>query len=729
MTPEAERLHTYLRSSAPFGPIGIVIVVSFWWYWGLSHFAVLFVGIVGYTFLVFYGLRLCRENRLQPAVLCYATGTWFLSLALGILLPFLYALSTMVAVLPVVIAVTYADRTTLLRVILASTGIVLVGALFTWFPPFFATSPLMAQAGLYVGHATVVVLVAQVGLSVWHSHRKLGDVIDEMRDANQALQASERSLERKVAERTAELGEKNLKLEESQDELGVARDDALKANEAKSHFLANMSHELRTPLNAIIGYSEMLQEEAQDDGNDSYVPDLQRILSSGRYLLTLINGVLDLSKIEAGKMDVFVETFDVGELVRGVEGTVQPLVREKENSLQVQGLEGVGAMHSDVTKVRQVLFNLLSNASKFTSRGTVTLEVAREAEAGEDWLRFSVQDTGIGMTRDQLDKVFEAFAQADASTTREYGGTGLGLSITQRFCELLGGSIEASSEPGRGSRFDVRLPAQAPQARAVAPRDTSSTAAGADTPRVLVVDDDAAARDLIGRFLAREGYDVAVASGGEEALRMARESRPDIITLDVIMPHVDGWTVLSELKEDPALSQVPVILLTMTDDRKLGYALGAAEFINKPIDWELFSEVLHRYDVDRGAPALVVDDDPMARDMLKRALERESFTVVQAENGRVALERVEEMRPSLILLDLMMPEMDGFDFLAQLRRRPQWQSIPVVVVTAKSLDSNDRARLNGNVARILQKGSYEREELLAEVRRLVGDRAPASTVG
>jgi signal transduction histidine kinase/CheY-like chemotaxis protein len=720
MSPEAERLYKFLRFSAPFGPIGTAIVIGFWWLWRLDILWIVVVAALVYWWLVYRGLRLVREEKLQAAVLCYAGGTLALSLCVGILIPHAYALTTIVALLPVMIAMTYANRQTLLRVILASTLIVAIGAVFTWIDPLYPPGDLRDSL-LWVLHTTVVILVVQVGLSVWASHGRLGDVIEEMRQANRGLRESERTLERKVAERTAELAERNLKLEASERQLAEAGEAAMQASQAKSAFLANMSHELRTPLNAIIGYSEMLQEEAEEDGQQGYLPDLEKILSSGRYLLSLINGVLDLSKIESGKMDVYVETFDVADVVRGIEGTVKPLLAKNSNRLSIEGLEDAGSMHSDVTKVRQVLFNLLSNATKFTEQGTVELRVERQTAEDGDSLTFAVEDTGIGMTRDQLDKIFEAFAQADASTTREYGGTGLGLSITKRFCELLGGSITAESQIGEGSRFVVRLPAHAQSSPAVGATQEATEQARDGEARVLVVDDDAAARDLLQRFLAREGYAVVTAAGGEEALRLAREQPPDIITLDVLMPHMDGWAVLSELKTDPDLREIPVVLLTMTDDRRLGYALGADEFITKPVDWEDLAQVLRRYESGgSGRRALVIDDDPLARDMLRRALERGGWSVHEAENGRCALDELANARPTLILLDLMMPEMDGFEFLNQLLDQPEWGRVPVLVVTAKTLSAAERTRLNGDVGKILQKGSYTREELLAEVSTLVG---------
>jgi signal transduction histidine kinase/DNA-binding response OmpR family regulator len=510
-------------------------------------------------------------------------------------------------------------------------------------------------------------------------------------------------------------------------EMEVARAAAQEANQTKSVFLANMSHELRTPLNAIIGYSEMLQEEARDDGNESYVPDLDKIQISGRYLLELINGVLDLAKIESGKMEVYLEDFEVAELVKGVEGTVLPLVRKNGNQLELEGLGALGVMHSDVTKLRQMLFNLLSNACKFTSDGTIRLETERIREDGLDWLRFRVTDSGIGMNEQQLGEVFEEFSQADASTTREYGGTGLGLPITRKFCEMLGGTIEATSEPGQGSTFEIRLPARSPSP--VPSEVALEPAAEGSSPlfvsdrdvTVLVIDDDASALDLIGRYLAGEGYGVLTATDGAEGLRLARERRPNLITLDVLMPRVDGWSVLQQLKADPQLAGIPVILLSMTDDRSLGFALGASEYLTKPIDRERLGAVLRKYEGgDPAAPALVVDDEPNARDVLCRALKRAGWPVVEAENGRVALDRVAENVPRLILLDLMMPVMDGFEFVAELRQHEAWREIPILVITAKEITSADRARLEGNVARIFQKGAFGRDDLLREVRSLIG---------
>ncbi|WP_096703441.1 response regulator [Magnetospirillum sp. 15-1] len=485
------------------------------------------------------------------------------------------------------------------------------------------------------------------------------------------------------------------------------------ANQAKSSFLANMSHELRTPLNAIIGYSEMLQEELEDLGQDDLIPDLGKIHSAGRHLLSLINDVLDISKIEAGKMDLFVEAFDIAQMVSDVVSTIQPLVAKNTNRLEVVCPAGIGVMDADLTKVRQTLFNLLSNASKFTHEGTITLCARRDGA----WIEFEVSDTGIGMTPQELDRLFQAFQQADASTTRKFGGTGLGLAISRTFCRMMGGDITVVSEPGCGTAFTVRLPLVVADPKAIRPAAAEPVS---ELPLVLVIDDDAVARDLLGRFLDENGFRARFASDGPLGLEMARTLRPAAITLDVMMPGMDGWSVLTALKTDPDLASIPVIMVSVVENQALGYALGAHHFMAKPIDRDQLAAVLSRFK-DRGPieRILVVEDDHTNREMLRRMLAKEGWSVVEAANGRIALDRVTEAPPDLILLDLMMPEMDGFEFVAELQRHPEWHAIPIVVLTAKDINQEDRDRLAGCVQKVLQKGAADKDTLLAELRRLI----------
>jgi PAS domain S-box-containing protein len=505
--------------------------------------------------------------------------------------------------------------------------------------------------------------------------------------------------------------------------LREAKEQAEGANRSKSTFLANMSHELRTPLNAIIGYSEMLLEEAEDDGHEAAAADLKKIRMSGKHLLQLINDVLDLSKIEAGKAEMYLETFDVAEMIHGVVDTIRPLMEQNGNVIEVSCPPGLGSMHADLTKVRQSLLNLLSNAAKFTEDGKIGLKATALPDGGG--FSMEISDSGIGMTADQMAKLFQPFSQADASTTRKYGGTGLGLTITRRFCRMMGGDVTARSELGVGSTFEIRLPAAV-----VAPAaDRDSELAGPPQMQplagpgslVLVIDDDPVVHDLLRRTLEKEGFRVVCARGGPEGIALARDIRPDVITLDVLMPGMDGWSVLTALKAEPELADTPVIMLTMIDDKNLGYALGASDYLTKPIDRERLSLILSKYRrrIASSHVALVVEDEPMSRQLARDMLEHDNWTVIEAENGRVALERMESAQVDLILLDLMMPEMDGFAFMAELRKHEAWHGIPVLVLTAKDLTEEDRRRLNGDVLGYLRKGETSREDLLRQLRREV----------
>ncbi|UVW29311.1 response regulator [Massilia sp. H6] len=492
--------------------------------------------------------------------------------------------------------------------------------------------------------------------------------------------------------------------------------DAEAANRAKSDFLANMSHELRTPLNAIILYSELLQEECEDIGS-SMVPDLLKINSAGRHLLGLINNLLDVSKIEAGRMELFLETFEIEPAVRAISAMLQPLAAKNGNQLLVDCPTEIGTMHSDLVKVRQTLFNLLSNAVKFTHDGDITLRVRRVGGDGGTWLVFEVADSGIGISDDQMEQLFKPFVQADASTTRRFGGTGLGLHISRTFCQALGGDILVDSVFGQGTTFSVRLPDATPAPRTL----LAPPAEGARGPHVMVVDDDPAVCEWLARLLAKEGFQVTVAGDGEAALNAALARRPDLILLDILMPRMNGWTLMGRLKDIPALADVPIIMITMDEDRERGFAMGASAYLPKPLDRQQCAAMLAKYRSRLHAPkALLVEDDPVASELLQGMLAAEGWTVSLACNGRIGLDLLlTEQTVDLVLLDLLMPEMDGFEFLERLRQVPAWHEIPVIVMTAKDLTGTDMARLNGSIQGMLHKDAPYEQHLVEEVRRIM----------
>jgi PAS domain S-box-containing protein len=493
------------------------------------------------------------------------------------------------------------------------------------------------------------------------------------------------------------------------------------ASSNKSQFLANMSHELRTPMNAIIGYSEMLIEDATDLGAEQFVTDLKKIHFAGQHLLQLINDILDLSKIEAGKMELDLKEFEIEPLVRAVAETIRPMALKNGNQVTIECAPDLGFARADNIRVRQALLNLASNAVKFTENGTVAISASRYSIPGKETIMLQVRDSGIGMTPEQVGKLFLDFTQADASTSRKYGGTGLGLAISRRFCRMMGGDIVVQSALGHGSTFTIQLPAtnvvvatREPVADRV-PTSAVAKDAADHLATVLVVDDDPAVREFMERFLTRQGYTVVTAANGIEALARAKEIHPAAVTLDVMMPDLDGWTVLAAIKGDPSLADIPVILVTVVDERQRGYTLGAADYLVKPVDRNRLAAILQSLCERKAGLALLVDDDGDSRAMMRSAVEREGWTAVEAENGHIALDRLRSTQPDVIILDLLMPEMDGFEFLAEARGRSEWREIPIIVVSGLDLTPADRERLSGNVATVIQKGGHTASELRHEL--------------
>jgi CheY-like chemotaxis protein len=512
-----------------------------------------------------------------------------------------------------------------------------------------------------------------------------------------------------------------------------AKNVAEEASRTKSQFLANMSHELRTPLNSVIGFASILLKNKDGNLSATELNFLERIQVNGKHLLSLINEILDLSKIEAQRVELRVAPTALDTLVRETIAQQEGLVRDRPVQLLADIPPVVTLIPADAEKLRQVIINLIGNALKFTERGSVTVRVVTNPQNHKP-VRIDVVDTGIGIPKEKLGLIFEAFQQADVSTARKYGGTGLGLTISQALCELMGFHIAVTSEVGHGSTFSVvlskKIPAPTapsadePPARLMQRRVPVAEPSELQGKVVLVIDDEADSRILLAQMLEEFGCRVIAASSGAEGLRLAREQSPQLITVDLLMPEMDGAAVICAIKADPQLRRIPLVVVSLVADEHRGSILGAVDILEKPISREELLAALERYRLPAGARVLVVDDQSDAREIIRAHLSEKGFQIQTAENGRAALASLEAFPADLVLLDLMMPEMDGMAFLETIRCDPRHQKLPVLIITAKCLSLVEKGRLRKQAIEFVKKTELAEshfKHLLLRVLQQAGD--------
>lgn len=516
-------------------------------------------------------------------------------------------------------------------------------------------------------------------------------------------------IEHQVAERTHELVEKNQQV-------------AL-ATRHKSEFLARMSHELRTPLNSILGFSELLSEGTYGRLNKKQQQYLGHIVSSGRHLLQLINNILDLSKIEAGRMELVYEDFLLAEALEDARMVIHSLAAKKGITITTESDPSLSQLRADRGKFKQIIYNLLSNAVKFTpEHGRVTIS----ATGHDGWLRLAVADTGIGIKKEDQESLFAEFKQIDSGYGRQHEGTGLGLALTKKLVGIHGGKIWVESAAGQGSTFSFEIPLRSEETYA----ETGERSKGErENPLILVIEDDPNASQIICHFLRQEGFRVAVAKDGYQGLSMARQLQPAAITLDILLPEKDGWQVLKELKEHPATRSIPVVIISIVDDKKQGLSLGTWEYIVKPVERKTLMKSLRRLSVPADSSSankkiLVVDDDPKLIEMVGAILREEGFQAIGAVGGKEGIRLARAEQPAAIILDLLMPDVSGFDVIEELRKEDPAENIPILILTAHDIKPEEKERLNGRIEGISHKGPFSKEEFLANIREaLLPERA------